>query len=345
MRLARLDKAGNPTTDQLTLHQIGTDGGLLDVPAPLAKLRMAPGERADVLIDFSALPTGSRWRLVNDAQAPYPEGGDGDIAQIMQFTVGKAEGPELRVPYALRGGHGQPARLPQVLEPSAPVRPGALQATTTRTVFLNEIVNDATVPGIEGEPVHVMMGNQFYADEVTMAPRSEQVEAPAVNSVEEWIIVNTTGDAHPIHLHLTQFRLVNRQMLAIDPDSGETTYLIDRLRCGGVDADPANCAQDLPVPAAAGQGPWPAPSVEPYLKGAPIAPIASELGWKDTIIAMPGSVTRIIVPFGGTAAGIPAPFVGDAKNAPIQRFTGNYVFHCHILEHEDNDMMSPLVVR
>jgi hypothetical protein len=56
-------------------------------------------------------------------------------------------------------------------------------------------------------------------------------------------------------------------------------------------------------------------------------------------------VTRIIVPFGGSAAGIPAPFVGDAKSAKVQRFTGTYVFHCHILEHEDNDMMSPLKVR
>ena len=61
-------------------------------------------------------------------------------------------------------------------------------------------------------------------------------------------------------------------------------------------------------------------------------------------MAMPGTVTRIIVPFGGTAAGIPAPYVGDTKTAATQRFTGVYVFHCHILEHEDNDMMSPLNV-
>jgi FtsP/CotA-like multicopper oxidase with cupredoxin domain len=78
--------------------------------------------------------------------------------------------------------------------------------------------------------------------------------------------------------------------------------------------------------------------------GSPRPASGAEVGWKDTIIAYPGTVTRIIVPFGGTAAGIPAPFVGDAKGAKVQRFVGQYVFHCHILEHEDNDMMSPLNV-
>ena len=138
--------------------------------------------------------------------------------------------------------------------------------------------------------------------------------------------------------------MLNRQNLAVDP-SGETTYLIDALDCGGANADPANCADGLPFPTATNQGPWPAPSADAYVDGPVTGPIASEAGWKDTIVSMPGTVTRIIVPFGGTAAGIPAPYVGDARNAPIQRFVGDYVFHCHILEHEDNDMMSPLVVR
>jgi spore coat protein A, manganese oxidase len=76
-----------------------------------------------------------------------------------------------------------------------------------------------------------------------------------------------------------------------------------------------------------------------------VGPAPVEKGWKDTIIAPPGQVTRILVPFGGTAAGVPAPFVGDAKSASVQRFAGTYVFHCHILEHEDNDMMQPYQVR
>lgn len=69
----------------------------------------------------------------------------------------------------------------------------------------------------------------------------------------------------------------------------------------------------------------------PFLKGRATAAPANEQGWKDTVIAMPGEVTRIIVPFGANAAGSVTAFQSS--------FTGEYVWHCHILEHEDNDMM------
>lgn len=333
--LVQVGADGTPTGATIPMHQIGSDGGLLNAPVSVTSLLMAPGERADVLIDFRSLPVGSSWRLMNDALAPYPDGGDGDLPQVMQFTVGRNVGPKAGVPTSLRGGKGQPPLLPAVVGADDTATAGSLHATTTRTIFLNEIVNDdALGAGVEGEPVHVMMGNQFYADEATMVARSTDVESPSLNTVEEWVIVNTTGDAHPVHLHLTQFRVLSRQALAVDPVSGETTYLTEALAGSG-----------LPFPAAAGNGPWPAPSATPYLEGDPMAPAVNESGWKDTVIALPNTVTRIVVPFGGTAAGIPAPFVGDKPGATVQRFTGNYVFHCHILEHEDNDMMSPLVVK
>jgi len=346
LRLVRIDAQGTPTGQTLPLYQIGSDGGLLNAPVAMTELLIAPAERADVLVDFRSAPAGSKWRLVNDALAPYPDGGDGDLPQVMQFTVAKTTGPKLTIPTTLRGGAGRPAALPAVKGANDAAVPGSLKATSVRTVFLNEIADNITDPAqLEGEPVHVMMGNQFYADETTMKPRSTTIEAPMVNSVEEWDIVNTTGDAHPIHLHLTQFRLLNRQPIAVDPVTGETTYLTEGLNCGGANASATNCAAQLPEPGAAGTGPWPAPSVTPYLDGGAWTPAANEAGWKDTIVALPGTVTRIIVPFGGSAAGVSAPFVGDAKTAKVQRFTGTYVFHCHILEHEDNDMMSPLKVR
>ena len=69
--------------------------------------------------------------------------------------------------------------------------------------MLNEIEDPA-------QPVHVVTNNQFYADSMGM-PRTTGIETPAVNTVEEWDIVNTTEDAHPIHLHLTQFQVLNRR--------------------------------------------------------------------------------------------------------------------------------------
>ena len=58
--------------------------------------------------------------------------------------------------------------------------------------------------------------------------------------------------------------------------------------------------------------------------GPAIPPAPTESGWKDTVRAEPGVITRIIIPFEG--------------------FTGRYVWHCHILEHEDNEMMRPYEV-
>jgi spore coat protein A len=60
------------------------------------------------------------------------------------------------------------------------------------------------------------------------------------------------------------------------------------------------------------------------LVGNPRPPAANEAGWKDTAIVNPRDVLTIIVPFVG--------------------YTGRYVFHCHMLEHEDNDMMRPYEV-
>ena len=63
-------------------------------------------------------------------------------------------------------------------------------------------------------------------------------------------------------------------------------------------------------------------------------PDANELGWKDTVQAPPGMVTRIAVPFGSHAV------TGPIAATAVHR--GEYVWHCHILEHEDNDMMRPM---
>jgi FtsP/CotA-like multicopper oxidase with cupredoxin domain len=301
------------------IYQIGTDGGLLNEPVPLTRLRLAPAERADLLIDFRGVTPGTRLKLTNDAVAPYPSGaptaaqGGNPLPDIMQFTVTHATGFHGPIPNHLRGGVNQPPTLP------------TLHPVNTRTIMLNEIADPL-------QPVHVMTNNQSYADGTGMKPRTTGIETPMLNTVEEWDIVNTTQDAHPIHLHMTQFQLLNRQQFDV---TAYTAAVNRRLAANGV-AGPG-----LPDASAAGYGPRPELSSARFVHGTPTAPTADESGWKDTIVAMPGYVTRIIVPFGGTAAGIPAPFTGDKPDALVQHFIGTYVLHCHILEHEDNDMMQP----
>jgi spore coat protein A len=107
-------------------------------------------------------------------------------------------------------------------------------------------------------------------------------EKPALGSVEIWSFVNLTDDVHPIHLHAVRFQILDRRSFDL------AQYLKHGKLLFTQEAMPA--------------GP-------------------DESGWKDTVRATPGVVTRIIVRFEG--------------------YAGRYVWHCHILEHEDNEMMRP----
>jgi spore coat protein A, manganese oxidase len=107
-------------------------------------------------------------------------------------------------------------------------------------------------------------------------------ENPAVGATEVWEYYNATADAHPMHIHEVAFQVVNRQPLALD-ENGEVIQPIQ-------------------------------------LVGTATGPESWENGWKDTVIAYPGQVTRLRLKFVNP---------------------GQFVWHCHIVEHEDNEMMRP----
>lgn len=270
------------------MFQIGSEGGLFNSPVALNRLIMAPGERADVLIDFSGLAAGTKIVLKNVAPVPFPDGprsrrrGGLPIKEIMQFTVGAANGFTGTIPTVLRETPIQPL--------TAPVR--------VRNLTLVEIADPDT-----DAPLMALVNNLPFD--------TDHIEEPVVDTVEQWNIINTTGDTHPIHLHLVQFQLLGRQKFNVEAFM-EANY------------------PELPDPEAAGVGPWPVPSADVFARGSLRDPDPNERGWKDTVRANPGEITRLLVPFGAAAAsGVP---FGNS-------FTGEYVFHCHILEHEDNEMM------
>jgi spore coat protein A len=130
-------------------------------------------------------------------------------------------------------------------------------------------------------------------------------ERPRNGATEDWRLVNVTEDTHPIHLHLVQFQIVDRTPF----DAEAYKAALEQARA--LDPDAAN------------------PDPRPFFTGPPAAPDANERGWKDTVRTNPGQVTRI-----RTKWTLPAGV------APAQR----YVFHCHILEHEDNSMMRALEI-
>ncbi len=255
--------------------QIGSEGGFLPAPVDVTAtgntLLLSPAERADIIVDFTAVPLGHHVLANVGPDEPFgglpiEETADPDTTgQIMQFRVVGAAGPDRTTP-------PEALQLPAV---------AALPAGHVRKLALVEEMS----MDVEEAPIAAMLGTvgpddgyqaRMWDDEVT--------ENPAVGAVETWEFYNTTADAHPLHVHDVLFQVLNRQGALVDEAGGT------------VRPDP-----DSPVR----------------------PPEPGETGWKDTVIAYPGEVTRIRMRFGNA---------------------GQFVWHCHIIEHEDNEMMRPMRV-
>ena len=279
-------------SNQMPFIQIGTDGGYLPRPVQLTSLLISPGERADILVDFSNIAPGTQIILTNNANAPFPSGSPPDpktTGQIMQFTV-------------LGKSAATPQHLPKILNRLPPLT--CNNKKRTLTAF---IVGDAR------KPLELLLDGQVWD-----APVSE---LPLAGSTEEWQFVNLTGGAHPIHLHLIQFRLVSRQDFLV------TQYTNDWLAING-QPPLGHPTKILPV--------------EPYLLDGPMNPPAHEDGWKDTIQVYPGQVTTIWARFAPQDAQRPMPGINPYPFNPADK--PGYVWHCHLIDHEDNEMMRPLQV-
>jgi spore coat protein A, manganese oxidase len=298
------------------ITQIGNEAGFLPNPVTLnapplpvnlatmtGSLLLAPAERADILIDFSALPVGTKLILYNDAPAPFPGGkayndyyfGNGqnpivtaagfgpDTRQIVQFEVVAATAPPdaaLNLPALKAEGL---LTVPGVLTPppGVPVRDLTLNEMFDAYGRLIQLLG-TTVPGPLGF-------GRAYTD-----PATENVKA---GTTEVWRIFNTTADTHPIHFHLVNVQVLSRQPFKLNS-------------LGGI----------------------------PSFTGPARGPEPNELGWKETVRMNPGECTSVIMKF-DLPTGVPFP-------VPMSPRTGGheYVWHCHILEHEEHDMMRPLIV-
>lgn len=283
---------------------IGSDGGYLKTPAATSVFTIAPGERVDIVVDFSNMPAGTKVILNNKAKTPFPNGATVEprtTAQIVQFTVQPNEG-HMR-------GLNLIAALPAILNPTltGPAFPTLPATPITRSLVLWEVMGPLG-------PTEILLNGQKWAAAVS--------ETPTLGSTEDWIVVNPTADTHPIHLHLTQFQLVSRQK--IDTAKYASDWLALQTDANNMPPWTNNYhVAELPI---AG-----------YLKGMPSAALPSEQGWKDTVQMNPGEVTIIRVRFSPIDGTVNYPF--DATDGP------GYVWHCHILDHEDNEMMRPYEVK
>lgn len=221
---------------------IGNDGGLLRNPSSVKEILIAPGERLDVLVNFTGNAVGTEIFLISKE---FGNGGDAQGKQqfkIMKFKIASTVADTFTVPAILSNITTVPAS----------------SAVKTRTFEISNAMEHHGYPMNDGMQMrHRINGKLFDSSRID--------ENVAANTNELWVFDNSSGDEpHPMHLHGVFFQVVQR--------SGGRGNLI-----------------------------------------------ASETGWKDTVLVMPGETVKVIVPFEGN--------------------TGKFVFHCHNLEHEDDGMM------
>jgi spore coat protein A len=367
------------------MYVISTDGGYLDNPvlidpnatgrqtkAGIAKsLIVGPGERYEAIVDFNdatwlanltafygTLPATVSLHLRNNARTPFPGGApapNSTTGRIMEFRV-SANAPTDNSfnPAGLAALRTRP--IVRLVDPVAGAPAAGVTPVVKRQLTLNEVMGP-------GGPLEVLVNNTKWSGESARndptdpnaykdfyydaASDTYYSELPKEGDTEQWEIINLTADAHPIHLHLVQFQLMNRQRF----DVGGYTAAYNAA-FPGIAGDPVGgmfipaFGPPLDYNATNGDGAVGGnPAIGPFLnakKWPAVPPLPSEAGWKDTVIMYPGEVTRIIVRWAPTDVA-----VGDTANEhfPFDPDGGHgFVWHCHIIDHEDNEMMRPDLV-
>jgi spore coat protein A len=251
-------------------------------------LLLAPAERADILVNFSDKPAGQKIILQNSALINPSQAESQTLGQMLQFSVIDEVG-------------FSPKQLPSNLNPTlAGDFPSLPTPSKERMLTLTQVT------GPNG-PLEILLDGQKWASPIT--------ENPEVGTTEDWVIVNPTQDAHPIHVHLIQFQIVKRQAF------NATAYMTEWTTLNG---QPPLNHTTINVD-----------SLDSYLIGSPFSPPSYEQGWKDTIVAFPNEVTVIRIRFTQQ----------DGSDFPFDTIAGpGYVWHCHLVEHEDNEMMRPYII-
>jgi spore coat protein A len=332
---------------------IGSDQGLASSPTPYQEtLLVEPGSRYDIVFDFE--PHDGKRVIMKNIGGDEPFGGDipgpqgfpwlepGDPVftdRIMAFDVvlpfdntvpdvsptGINYGPMVGTPTRLRKvalfeGTDEFGRLQPLLGTAEPATDYAGNPINWPN---KPVYSQATLPDGTSSPLTGPM-------EGSIAWHSPTTENPALDTTEEWEVWNMTGDAHPIHLHLVHFEIVDRQEINFDsnanedgfiPDgsspAGDGAYLVPQptVQHNSVAGDRTTYGQGFKIVGTDLQASYGAVVPKPieYVENAP----------KDMVTALPGQITRIKATF----------------DKP-----GRYVWHCHILSHEDHEMMRVLHV-
>jgi len=262
-------------------------------------LLIDPGERYDVIVDFSGFSDGTEIMMHNTApDSPFQGFDSPDYAPANPDTTGKVM--KFIVKHELKNPHGDKSTSPWKLHLKSKKPPKEYHRT--RELILKEedskiCISTPPTPKCNAHPVQCGKDNSFgpisanlgygrkEASKASMW--SDPIEMNPKNGTTEVLhIWNWTPDAHPIHLHLVSFLVLARYDIKLFEKHYDGTNPFDT-------------------------------KVKPKMGYLPYE------YYKDTAIAYPQTVTQLLVTF----------------DRP-----GLYVWHCHILSHEDNEMMLPYCI-
>jgi spore coat protein A len=274
-------------------------------------LLIAPGERADIIVDFRGFE-GRSVVLYNDAPAPFPMGdirndyyvGAPNLACIggMASPV-PGYGPDTRIVMRFDVGTNGSVSEPDFVDTLAALSkslPAVYLETLPGTPVTQSSPKVKTLDEGFDSNGRLM---QMLGSPHTSGYLSKPLDIASRGETQIWQIYNLTGDTHPMHLHLANIQVVKREAWQHDSKGAPVLPL-------------------RPIP------------------GTARPPDPNEAGWKETVRMNPGEVTTIIMKFDMPFVTPPSPRL----QAEYGMNGAEYVWHCHILEHEEHDMMHALVI-
>lgn len=305
-RLVLLDENANPVND--AIQQIGTDGGLLGQPVNFAAsegLVLAPAERADILVDFSRF-RGKHVRLVNTAGAPY------HAPDFIIPVPGQAD-LDLRVPF------------PNVMEFRVNAQSSGknfanlnLPNPLSDFVRLNHNMPHTEhrwVALVEDSNLHVLTLNELVPVDASYAGPVVEIK-DGVKPTERFRVgARRFEDA--VNFFITAGETEVWKFVNLTEDVHPLHVHLVQFQALSRQSVINPDTFDLVTGTTATGNPL-------QIDTAVTTPDANEQGWKDTIRVNPAEVMSIMATFEG--------------------FLGRYMYHCHIIEHEDSEMMRSFVV-
>jgi len=254
-------------SDDSSFMVVGSDGGLLPTPVSATSLMLAPGERAELVIDFSTRASGDSLMLVSKTFSNGMMGmGGATLANGAAFNI---------MSFEVKQSNDDPVTLYSALPAGAEIndRYALIPATATQPAnYVDRSFVMSIIGGAMGVAPQFVINDVSYDPSVINLPID--LNANGNNPLEVWSITNSGSTmmmsmAHPFHAHAIQWQVLDRKNSA----------------------------------------------------GNTIAPQPTDSGWKDTVLVQPNETVRIVGRFD--------------PNINV----GTYMYHCHILEHEDKGMM------